>query len=158
MALPEYRRARRVLWYVSHGDELPTHDAIRQELARGRTVLVPYVDGLNLRIWRIDALEELRPGAFGILEPPPTLRGDSGREPPPQRVDFVVVPGVAFDPRGGRLGSGQGFYDRLLGELRPDCTRAGLCYETQIIDRVPAEPHDQPMDLVVTDRRVRRRR
>jgi 5-formyltetrahydrofolate cyclo-ligase len=154
MDLPEYKRAGTVLWYVSHGDELPTRDAIRRELDRGREVLVPYVDGPGLRLWRLRALEELRPGAFGILEPPPALRGAAAREAAPERIDLVVVPGVAFDPLGRRIGSGQGFYDRLLARLRADCVRAGLCYEAQVVDRVPAEPHDQPMDLVVTERRV----
>jgi len=157
--LPEYERARRVLWYVSHATELPTHEAIRRELARGhRIVLIPYVHGRHLRLWRLEHLEELRPGAFGILEPPSELRGLPEREAEPEHVDFVVVPGVAFDLQGRRLGSGQGFYDRLLARLRPDCARAGLCYDAQVVAQLPAEPHDQSVDLIVTERRVRRPR
>ncbi len=156
IALPEYRRANRLLWYVSHGHELPTREAIQRELARGRTLFVPYVEDRGLRLWRLLDLAELHPGAFGILEPPPELRGLSDREAPPLGIDFVVVPGVAFDTEGRRVGSGMGFYDRLLASLRPDCVRAGLCYEAQLAEALPSERHDQPVDLVVTERRTLR--
>lgn len=152
--LPEYLRARSVLWYVSHGAELPTREAIRHELGLGRRVYVPFVDGHGLRLWRLHALEELRPGAFGILEPAPLRRCIGNREVVPEDIDLVVVPGAAFDQQGGRIGSGRGFYDRLLARMRPDCVRVGLCFDAQVAERLPLEAHDQPMDVVVTERRV----
>jgi len=108
--------------------------------------------GNELRLWRLGGMDELAPGRFGILEPAPGLRGDPRRDIPPHRVDLVVVPGVAFDPQGNRLGSGFGFYDRLLARVRADTHLVAPCFQCQVVSCVPAEPHDIRVHQVITER------
>lgn len=150
-----YRSAERILFYVSFGSEVDTLKLISEELDRGRFLAVPKVvkEKGTLRIHRITALSSLKPGVFGILEPVedcPTV--DVGE------VDLVIVPGVAFDTYKNRLGYGKGYYDRLLANmkgLKADKEIAiAIAYEEQIVDRLPTEPHDIKVDLLVTDERV----
>ena len=150
-ALPACREADTVLWYVAMPRELDTAPAIEAALAGGRQrVAVPWCDGDALSLWRLESMAELEPGTWGIPEPPASLRSDPGRRIAPEALDFVVVPGLAFDRRGRRLGHGRGYYDRLLARTR--AFRAGLCYEAQVFPDVPAGPRDVPMDWVVTER------
>ncbi len=88
---------------------------------------------------------------------PGPLPGGAWSEPPilVEDLDAVLVPGLAFDLNGRRLGRGGGHYDRFLVRLRPDCLRVGVCFEGQIVDTVPADPWDQPVDAVVTEAGVR---
>ena len=97
------------------------------------------------------AASELVPGPARALEPPA-----SSPSLPLDAIDLIVVPGVAFDARGGRLGRGRGHYDATLARLRPGTARVGLCFDEQVVDRVPVEPHDVPLDVVVTGSRVLR--
>lgn len=90
------------------------------------------------------------PGAFGILEP-------DGPADQLERLDAVIVPGVAFTSDGRRLGRGGGVYDRVLTDLRPDALTIGVCATPFLVDQVPVTPHDRPVGIVVTDASVRRR-
>jgi 5-formyltetrahydrofolate cyclo-ligase len=154
LGLAAYRSARTVSWYLDARSELRTKGAVARELGGPRRIVIPYVMGQELGLWRLEALAELAPGRFGILEPPAARRCDPQRQIAPQELDLVVVPGVGFDRRGNRLGTGCGYYDRLLAQLRPDTRRIGLCYESQLLHRVPIEFHDIPMDRVVTQTAV----
>lgn len=87
-------------------------------------------------------------GTYGIPEPSPSFPID------PETFDAIVVPGLAFGRHGGRLGQGSGFYDRFLPRLRADALRIGVCYEWQVLDTVPLEPHDVPMTHVVTETEI----
>jgi 5-formyltetrahydrofolate cyclo-ligase len=91
-----------------------------------------------------DPASGLRPGAFGILEPDPALP-----EIQTPDIDAFICPGLAFDPRGGRLGRGRGFYDRMLAIARPDALRIGVCFPWQMVPDTCSEPHDVPMDQVL---------
>ena len=153
-ALPEYAAATTVLWYADARSELRTRSVLPDAVASGKTVAVPWCDGPELRLFALGSVEELAEGAYGIPEPSPELRGRAGRSVRPESLDLIVVPGVAFDRRGGRVGHGRGYYDRLLADVRPDAVRVGLCFECQLFDSVPAEPHDLPMDLVITESAV----
>ena len=154
LSMPEYQNARCVLWYVDVRDELRTQQAIAEELKRGsgegRTIAVPYCRGDELEIFRLHGMEDLAVGKFGILEPRVELRGDSGRLIEPQEIELVVVPGVAFDPQGGRLGHGRGFYDRLLAQVGRETVLVGLAFECQLVCEIPLAEHDVSMDWVVT--------
>ena len=98
-----------------------------------------------LRLHRIRDLErDCSPGPFGIPEPAPEAEAVE-----PGAIDWALVPGIAFDPRGYRIGRGAGYYDRLLPMLRPEAPRYALVLDRQWIDEVPTEPHDQPVDGVV---------
>jgi 5-formyltetrahydrofolate cyclo-ligase len=88
--------------------------------------------------------EDLRPGAFGILEP-----ADGSAEVPVASIDAFICPGLAFDLQGGRLGRGRGFYDRMLSLSRPDALKIGICFPSQIVPNTFSEIHDVPMDRVL---------
>ena len=152
-ALAPYRSAEAVLWYVSMPAELATSPAIEAALAEGKRVVVPWCDGDDLGLWRLESVSELEPGTWGIPEPPPSRRGEPERLTAPEAIDLVVVPGLAFDRRGRRLGHGKGYYDRLLA--RTPAVRAGLCYDAQVFPEVPAGPRDAVMDWLVTERGAR---
>src|SRR5690606_12589692 len=98
--------------------------------------------------------EELELGMYKILEPRQDLRNLPEKQVAVEELDLVMVPGVAFDPRGGRMGHGKGYYDKLLQNARPDCPLVALAFECQIFDEVPSGGHDLFMDKVVTERRV----
>ncbi|MGO9469419.1 MAG: 5-formyltetrahydrofolate cyclo-ligase [Isosphaeraceae bacterium] len=156
MQLPEYRAARTALWYVDCRSEVRTRHALPAALASGKTIVVPYctVDdfGANqLGLWRLESMDELVVGNWKILEPPRDRWVEPGKEFQPEQLDIVIVPGVAFSRGGGRMGNGQGYYDRLLDRVRPDCPLVGLCYECQLFDDLIVGPHDVFMDRVVTE-------
>ena len=99
----------------------------------------------------MESLEEMVVGKWNILEPPRELWGNPEKEVEPEDLDIIMVPGVGFDRKGGRMGNGQGYYDRLLEKARPDCPLIALCYESQLFDEVLVAPHDVYMDKVITE-------
>lgn len=159
LALPEYQAARTVLWYLDCRSELRTRHVLPQVLASGQRIVVPYctVDeaGANkLGLWLLESMEELIVGKWNILEPPRERWGEPGKEVPPAELDLVIVPGVGFSRSGGRMGNGQGYYDRLLLNVRMNCPLVALCYECQLFDNLIVGPHDVFMDKVVTEAAV----
>ena len=159
LALPEYQAARTVMWYIDCRSELRTRQALPTALAGGQRIVVPYctIDeaGANkLGLWLLQSMDELIVGKWKILEPPQDRWGEPGKEVPPQDLDLVIVPGVAFSKGGGRMGNGQGYYDRLLSTVRPDCRLIGLCYESQLFNDLVVSEHDVFMDQVVTEAAV----
>jgi 5-formyltetrahydrofolate cyclo-ligase len=145
--LPAVRDARALFIYVSHGSELATHDLIRAWLDEGRTVAAPLVVGPGrMRAGVIASFDDLTPGRYGILAP-------RAYQPLARAIDAAIVPGLAFTATGSRLGAGAGFYDRYLADQVVP-VRVGLCFEGQIVDALPVEPHDQAMTHVVTDKRT----
>ena len=157
MALPEYKAAQVAMWYIDCRSETRTKPELLAEVARGeKKIIVPYctVDeqGENkLGLWHMESLEEMVVGKWNILEPPKEMWGNPDKEVEPEALDFVMVPGVGFDREGGRMGNGQGYYDRLLERARPDCPLVALCYESQLFDEILVAPHDVYMDYVVTE-------
>ena len=156
-SLPEYAAARIVLFYVGVRDEVSTSDALSEELRTGKAIAVPWCneDG-GLDMYRIESPDELEPGRFAIPEPAADVRDRPERRLVPSTPDLLLVPGLAFDRRGGRLGYGKGYYDRLLAEVRPDAAVVGLALECQMFDAVPTDPHDRFVDLVVTEAAIYR--
>jgi 5-formyltetrahydrofolate cyclo-ligase len=157
--LAEYQAAKTVLWYIDCRSELRTKHALPAALVSGKRIVVPYstVDeaGANkLGLWLLENMDELIVGKWKILEPPHERWGEPGKEIPPEEIDLVIVPGVGFSRSGGRMGNGQGYYDRLLERVRPDCQLVGLCYESQLFDNLVVSPHDVFMDKVVTETSV----
>jgi 5-formyltetrahydrofolate cyclo-ligase len=153
-ALDEFRRARVVLAYASFGSELDTRPFLRAVLASGRTLVLPRVDraARRLALHEVRDLEtEVRPGTWGIPEPVPA----HCRAVAPAEIDFVLVPGVVFDPRGGRIGYGAGYYDRLLAAWpAPPPPVVAAAFELQVVPAVPVFAGDRRVDLVVTDSRI----
>jgi 5-formyltetrahydrofolate cyclo-ligase len=153
-ALEAFRRARSVLAYASFGSELETRPFLQQVLGGGRILALPRIEraARRLTLHRVRDLDtDLRPGVWGIPEPDP----ERCRPVSPGEIDFVLVPGVVFDPDGGRLGHGGGYYDRLLRAWpapRPLLVAAAL--ELQVVPAVPVLPTDHRVDLVVTESRT----
>lgn len=98
--------------------------------------------------------ELLASGAFGILEPKLEYRNRPERRYSPEKIDLVLVPGLAFDRFGGRLGRGKGFYDRFFQKLPQKTVLVGLAFDEQLVERVPVEPHDRKMDFLLTPENV----
>lgn len=113
-----------------------------------KRIALPRVCGEELMFHWVASRAELQPGKFGILEP------SAEASPAGNDFDLILVPGLAFDLHGGRLGRGKGFYDRFLADARG--LRAGVCFDNQIVDSVPAEAHDLRMDFLVTPSAISR--
>ncbi len=153
-SLAEYAQAGTVLLYVHVRDEVRTREFLAQAMAEGKRVLVPWCQGDELELFHLEDLSELGPGVFGLLEPRAELRSQPGKRRDMAEVDLAMVPGVAFDRQGGRLGHGRGYYDRLLGRARADMLRVGVCFESQVVPEVPMGPRDVRMHRVITERAV----
>lgn len=147
LKLREYKSAQRVLCYCSFSSEVGTYGLLRQILADGKELYVPKMrPGRKMDAVRLRNLKELAPNARGIPEP-----GD-GETIDPAALELLLLPGVAFDRTGGRVGYGAGYIDRLM----QNCAGAavGLAYELQMVDRVPMEAHDARMRYVATERGI----
>jgi len=150
LALPQYHAAGTVLCYVHFGSEVRTQEFLPRLLADSKCLVVPYCQQDELGLFRLESIDELAPGTWGILEPRAELRSAPGKPVEPCQIDLVIVPGVAFDPRGNRLGYGKGYYDRLLRRLRPGVAKVGMAFECQLFEQLPSTENDVPVDLVIT--------
>lgn len=152
LALEQVRDARCVFVYISIRNEPETHELVRQLLSLGKRLSVPRLDAAGLmhahRIQSLDDLTPAGPEQFAIPVPP----ADAPIEPHPG-AGVALVPGLAFTRTGQRLGMGRGHYDRYLAD-HPATFTIGLCYEWQVLNDVPHEPHDRAMRLLATERGV----
>jgi 5-formyltetrahydrofolate cyclo-ligase len=146
-SLPGLSTSKTVLLYLSaFAEEMPTHRLFVQARAMGKQILLPRVSRRprRLRLFEVHNLDaDLEVVAMGISEPRLDLP-----EHPPESVDWALIPGLAFDRRGYRVGRGGGYYDRLLPRLRPDAVCWALGYDCQLIEGLPHEDHDAPLDGV----------
>ena len=145
--LAQIKQARSVFVYVSVGNEVQTHGLIEHLLQRGKVVAAPLVvrPGV-MEPHQIDSLDDLAPGRFNIPEPTTGRRYDAA-------IDVCIVPGVAFTEQGDRLGKSGGYFDRFLAVLSSTVS-IGLCYEAQLIEALPTDADDRPVQIIVTDSRV----
>lgn len=149
-ATVEYREAKTVLFYAAKGNEVQTKKLINDALKSGKKVLLPITNTAagELGVAEIrDYSSDLKPGAFGIMEPKQRSAVEE------EEIDVVIVPGVAFDKDGHRLGYGLGYYDKLLHRLTK-AAEIGLAYDFQVVEKLPRESHDRPTDMIVTESRV----
>jgi 5-formyltetrahydrofolate cyclo-ligase len=145
--LPEFNGSSLILFFASFRSEVNTIPMIRRALAEGKRVALPKVKGNGLELFEIREFEkDVSPGAWGIPEPHEHNRVAL------DAVDLLIVPGLAFDEWGNRLGYGAGFYDKLLAS----CTNptVALAFEGQIVSEVPAGSHDIRIKKIVTEKRV----
>lgn len=151
--LPELAAARAVAGYLATQAELDPAEALAEVGRRGGTVVYPRVTSgqPRLRFHWVGSATDLRPGAYGILEPP-----EGAPEVAAVELDVILLPGLAFDPRGHRLGYGGGYYDELgtLVRLQGRALLVGVGFDFQLVDRCPAADGDVDIDRVVTDARV----
>lgn len=141
-AHPAFRAANTVLLYHSLADEVDTHAFIGKWSGEKR-ILLPVVAGDELELRIYTGTDDMAKGSYGIEEPTGEVFSDYAA------IDFIVVPGVAFDSKGNRLGRGKGYYDRLLPHI-PSAYKAGICFPFQLVEEVPAEAFDIRMDTIIT--------
>lgn len=154
VGLPEFAKATTVMFYVDVRSEVRTRQQLPEALASGKRIVIPYcVDG-ELELFHLESMDELSVGMYRILEPKPELRSVASKRVEIEELDLIMVPGVAFDRRGGRSGHGKGYYDKLLEHARPDTPLVALAFECQMFDEVPMQDHDVFMDKVITEAAV----
>ena len=150
---PEFQSAQTVMAYVNFGSEPDTSSLLAATLRGGKRLLLPKVNRStgSLDVYRVKNPEtDLIEGAWGISEPDPRLCAPCAL----QEIDFILAPGVAFDRRGGRIGYGRGYYDRLLAACRLAPKRAvtvAAAFEVQVVEAIPMEAHDVRMDGLFTE-------
>ncbi len=154
MQLPEYAAARTVMFYVDVRTEVRTRHDLPDALTHGKKIVVPYCVDKDLELFHLVSMDELATGAFKILEPHPELRDRADKKVSIDELDLIMVPGVAFDQRGGRMGHGFGFYDRLLENARVDTPLVALAFECQLFEEIPTAGHDIFMDKIITEQAI----
>lgn len=140
--LPEFINSHTVLLYYALGDEVQTENFLNKWYSSKR-ILIPLVEGEEL-ILKVFSPDKIVPGYKSIPEP-----SFDAETVPPEEVELAIVPGVAFDASGNRLGRGKGFYDRLLPKLK--CTTIGIGFDFQMVLEIPVEPFDQKLDKILTN-------
>jgi 5-formyltetrahydrofolate cyclo-ligase len=149
--MQEFKEAKTILFYVSYDKEVDTHEMIRESLGMKKHVVVPKTDMNNRTIIcsSLTRWDDLLSGAYNILEP----RRECVNEVSPESIDLMIIPGVAFDCQGNRIGHGMGYYDRLLQKkIITHCV--GLAFELQIVESIPSEKHDVKVEKIVTEERI----
>lgn len=150
--LPEFAGAGVVMFFANFGSEVPTYLMMEEAIKMGKRVVLPITDvkAKRLELREVKDLANLRIGKYGIPEPDPehTDLFDAGL------VDLVIVPGVVFDRCGNRIGYGGGYYDRFLSDIDPSVPRVSIAFELQVVEEIPSEEHDLPVDKVITEERV----
>jgi 5-formyltetrahydrofolate cyclo-ligase len=154
LALPQFASARTVMTYLDIGSEVHTRRYLPELWQLEKKVVVPYCVARELRLFHLKNMDELSPGTWQILEPKPEWRKHAERQVEAAELDLIVVPGLAFDRCGGRLGLGKGYYDRFLPHIRPDALKIAPAFECQLVDKIPVLPHDVGVDFIVTEKAV----
>ena len=147
--LTEFKDAETVLFYISYDGEVFTHDMILESFYK-KNIIVPISNpsDSSLTLSHLKSWEELSIGSYDILEP----RVEKIRKISIDDIDLIIVPGVAFDTKGNRMGHGKGYYDRLLKNAKVPIV--ALAFEFQIVENVPTDEHDKPVDIIITGKRI----
>lgn len=145
-SLPEFQESEWIYCYLAIGSEVDTISLISRFIKMGKKVAAPKVEDDVIAFYEINSIRECRPGAYGILEP-------ASYKAPADEKGLLLLPGLAFDLHGNRLGYGGGFYDKYLKE-HADYPCAALAFELQILDEVPAGESDSPVDYIITPERI----
>nr|HIK01166.1 5-formyltetrahydrofolate cyclo-ligase [Candidatus Undinarchaeales archaeon ERR594346 U_76725] len=151
LELPEFSKASKIMLYSSKDSEVDTASIIRSCIQSEKEVYLPRTDIKSRKMEAVlisEFPEDVEIASFGLLEPKKDLNATENL----REIDLVIVPGVAFDERGNRLGYGFGFYDRFLTEVR--APKIGLSFESHVLDLVPQESHDVRVDKIVTELRI----
>ena len=149
LSLPAFQHTKTLALYSPIRNEVETDNLLSVALAMGKQVCYPRVLGDELRFFQVCSLADLEVGCFGVSEPV-----DKSPEVDPGQIGLLLVPAVAFDRHGHRLGYGRGYFDRLLSDGCFDGLSVGFGYDFQIQDKLPAEEHDQKVALLVSDKEI----
>jgi 5-formyltetrahydrofolate cyclo-ligase len=153
-ALEEFAAARSVMVYIDVRTEVRTRHYLPKLLESGKRIVVPCCVVGDLELFLLESTDELAVGMYKILEPKEELRNLPGKRVDVQDVDLIMVPGVAFDRRGARMGHGFGYYDKLLEHARPDTPLVALAFECQLFPEIPTQTHDVFMNKILTERAI----
>jgi 5-formyltetrahydrofolate cyclo-ligase len=148
-----FLEAKIALLYIENQNEVKSAEIIRRTFDQNKIVVLPLVktDTKKFKLFKIDDFaKDLKPGQNGILQPNPAMC----RTVPIDCIDIAIIPGVAFDEKGGRVGSGDGYYDRLIPHLPVTTRKVALALDYQIIPQVPIDSHDKHVDIIITDKRI----
>lgn len=155
-ATPEYQKCSNLLCYVSFKSEIDTHEIIKKSLADGKRVFVPRVEGREMEFYQIEGLDGLVAGKFGVAEPGADINNkffadDKDGYDEQLKANLMILPGLAFDPAGNRIGYGAGYYDRyLISRRHIGFYRLALAYDFQLIDRIETDEHDVAVNMIIT--------
>ncbi|MBN2602565.1 MAG: 5-formyltetrahydrofolate cyclo-ligase [Candidatus Thermoplasmatota archaeon] len=149
-ATSEFIRSQKILFYISYDNEVRTHEMIKESIDCGKIVCVPFVKKNEHRIIpiKLENWNDLEIGSYNILEP----KQNKLKKFPLEEIELIIVPGIGFDARGNRIGHGMGYYDRLLS-ITNNCFKIGLGFHCQIVEYIPADPHDVRLDMVITEKK-----
>ena len=145
--------AKIALLYLRRRSEVDTESIIKRSLQKGKKVVLPLIDKEKNRttLYKIENMkEDLRMGPNGTLEPDP----DRCKAVPPDQIDIAIVPGLAFDEKGGRIGIVDNFYDRFISRLPMTTRKVAIAFEEQVISQVPADSRNKFIDIIITDKRT----
>ena len=150
-ALAQYANAKTVMTYMGFGSEIETQPFFERIIADGKIAILPRVDrgSQTLMLHTARDISDLLTGKWGIREP-----GADAPQVSINEVDFLLMPGVAFDRFGNRLGYGRGYYDKLLVIADPALTRVAAAFSCQIVEAVPVGPNDQRIDRIITENEI----
>jgi 5-formyltetrahydrofolate cyclo-ligase len=154
LAMPLMEKADAIMSYVSFGSEVYSMSMITRLIAMGRRVSIPYCVEDELRLFVLKDFSELMTINFGVLEPKLKLRELPERQMSIDELQIVIVPGIAFDPNGGRVGRGKGYYDRFIKKLPENVTTIALAFDCQMFDNVPMNENDQFVKIIVTESKI----
>ena len=153
LKLDVYQQSANIMLYIATLSEVQTREIIETAQKDRKKVFVPLITRINqpmLPSLVIDFEKELSPGYLGILQP----KREFFRIYPPDILDLIIVPGVAFTLQGYRLGRGGGYYDRFLSQLKKNTVTVALAFEMQILAQIPYNQNDFPVDYIITEQRV----
>ena len=147
--LKEYKDARVVLFYVSYNGEVFTHEMIKEALKEKKLVIpISNKEDCTLTFSELKNWNDLEISSYSILEP----EKESIKEISIDEIDLIIVPGVAFDKMKNRMGHGKGYYDKLLEKTQ--AITVGLAFQFQLVEKIPTEPHDKPVDIIITEKQI----
>jgi 5-formyltetrahydrofolate cyclo-ligase len=165
-----YKAASTIFIFVSYLSEVDTKSVIIQAIADNKTICVPKVKSKEegIELFKINGLNDLEEGFHGILEPKSnceklhgvsvSVSDDEGNDVDDANnegnIDLIIMPGVAFDMTGGRIGYGGGFYDKFISKLKKDVKKIAIAYELQIIENIPMKNHDVRIDGIITEKQT----
>ena len=148
LGVERVKQAKTICTFISAFKEPDTVEIIKELWEQDKKIVVPITDieSGTLSLSYINSMDDMKKGAYGILEPKTVRKADENN------IDVILVPGLAFDRNGGRMGFGKGYYDRLLESSK--AVKIGLCYDFQILEKIPTEIHDVPMNFVITEKEI----
>ena len=149
--IKEYKESQNIFVFVSYKSEVDTHEFIKESIKNDKVILVPKVKNKfgDMGAFKINSFNDLKSGFKGILE-----CDESCSEFNKYNIDIVIMPGLAFDKDGGRIGYGGGYYDRFLKDLNKEIPKIAVAYELQVINNIPMEDYDIKPNKIITEERI----